>query len=347
MSKYALHNNSSGWLSILGWVAAVAIVSLLAIVLFVRQSYVHNLKPVSESQTSQLVTIESGSTARDIAVTLKEANLIRATWAFEWYVRTHNVRDKLQAGSYYLLPSQSVSEIVDILTTGHIATDLVTVLPGKRIDQIKAAMVNAGFDPTEVEAAFNPDLYKDHPALVDKPAGASLEGYLYPESFQKDRNTKPETIVRASLDQMNMYLTAEIKAGITKQGLTVYQGIILASVVEKEVGNADDRPIVGQVFLSRLKQNIALESDATTSYGAILDGKVPSHDYDSPYNTYKHPGLMPSPISNVSVSSLKAVAFPASTDYLYFVAGHDCKTRFSKTLQEHEAKIKEFGVGCK
>lgn len=325
----------------------VALVLLVGSVVFIRQHYYANLKPVSESQTNQLFTIELGATVSEVGTNLKKAGLIRETWAFEWYIRNNNLRDKVQAGTYSLSPSQGVAEVASVITKGRTASDLVTILPGKRIDQIRQALINAGFNPDEVEAAFDPTLYADHPALVDKPADATLEGYIYPESFQKSPDTKPQVVIRAALDEMQQYLTPDIRAGFVRQGLNVHQGIILASVVEKEVGRAEDRPTVAQVFLKRLKSNIALESDATTTYGAILNGDTPTHDYDSPYNTYKHKGLMPSPISNVSASSLKAVANPATTDYLYFVAGHDCKTRFSHTLQEHEAFIRAHGVGCK
>ncbi len=341
MKRYSLRNNNTGWLPIVVGLTVALVVGVITVVMVIRHNYFQNLKPLSGSQTSQLVTIESGSTATEIATKLKTANLIRASWAFEWYVRNHNVRDKLQAGSYYIQPSQSVSEIVDVLTKGRIATDLITVLPGKRIDQIKAAMVNAGFNPEEVEKAFDPALYTDHPALVDKPAGASLEGYLYPESFQKTPDTKPQTIVTAALDEMQKRLTPDIRAAFAKEGLTVHQGVILASIVEQEVGNAQDRPTVAQVFLKRMHDGMQLGSDVTAFYGAIIAGKAPSVAYDSPYNTRIHNGLPPGPISNVSVSSLQAVANPAATDYVYFVAGDDGKTYFSHTLAEHEALTKE------
>lgn len=322
-------------------VVIVAVVVLLAGVGFIRHNYYENLKPVSTSQQSKLVTVESGDTAAQIAISLKKAGVIRQTWAFEWYVRNHNLRDKLQAGSYYIKPSQDVTEIADILTKGKVATDLFTILPGKRIDQIKAAMVNAGFDPNEVEQAFNPDQYKNHPALVDKPAGASLEGYLYPESFQKHADTKPSTIITASLDEMQKRLTPDVRAAFTHEGLTVHQGVILASIVEQEVSNSADRPTVAQVFLKRLQDNMQLGSDVTAFYGAIIAGKSPSVSYDSPYNTRIHNGLPPGPISNVTASSLQAVANPSATDYVYFVAGDDGKTYFSHTLAEHEALTKE------
>jgi UPF0755 protein len=328
-------------------ITGIVLIALAGSVAFIRYQYYESLQPVSASQTSQLFAIERGATVSEVGANLKSAGLIRETWAFEWYIRNNSLRDKVQAGTYYLNPSQGVEEIASIITKGRTATDLVTILPGKRLDQLRQSLVNAGFNPDEVEAAFDPSLYADHPALVDKPADATLEGYIYPESFQKSPDTKPQVVIRAALDEMQRYLTPDIRAGFVKQGLTVHQGVILASVVEKEIGKAEDRPTVAQVFLKRLRSDIPLESDATTTYGAILNGETPTHDYDSPYNTYKHKGLMPGPISNVSKSSLKAVAFPASTDFMYFVAGNDCKTRFSHTLQEHEAFIKAHGVGCK
>ena len=341
MAKYQVRGRTFRAPRLIGAVLLLVVAALIFAVVMVRYSYYQNLKPVSSSQQSKLVTIERGATAADIGELLKEKGLIRQTWAFEWYVRNHNMRDKLQAGSYYIEPSQSVSEIVDILTKGKEATDLFTILPGKRLDQIKAAMVNAGFDPTEVEDAFDPSLYKDHPALVDKPATASLEGYLYPESFQKHPDTKPATIITASLDEMQRHLTPEVRAAFTKQGLTVHHGVILASIVEQEVGNDSDRPIVAQVFLKRLHDGMQLGSDVTAFYGAIVAGKAPSVSYDSPYNTRLHSGFPPGPISNVSKSSLQAVANPSTTDYVYFVAGDDGKTYFSHTLAEHEALTEE------
>lgn len=337
MSKYSVHGGSVRLSRIVGIFVVMLIIGLVLTIGLIRHNYYANLKPVSTSQKSQLVTVEIGSTAAEIADKLKDAGVIRQPWAFEWYVRNHNLRDKLQAGSYYIQPSQSVPEIADILTKGKVATDLFTVLPGKRIDQIKASMVNAGFDPTEVEQAFNPSLYANHPALVDKPTSASLEGYLYPESFQKHPDTKPSTIITASLDEMQKRLTPDVRAAFTKKGFTVHQGVILASIVEQEVSNTTDRPVVAQVFLKRLQDGMQLGSDVTAFYGAIIAGKAPSVNYDSPYNTRIHDGMPPGPISNVSTSSLQAVATPANTDYVYFVAGDDGKTYFSHTLDEHEA----------
>lgn len=322
-------------------VAIVFTISLLSTVFVVRRSYYSNLKPVSTSDKTAIVTIQSGSTAHDVALLLEQKNIIRKSWAFEWYIRSKNIREKLQAGSYAFSPSMSVGEIVQMIVDGKVATDLFTILPGKRIDQLEELFakefVASGSSVAEVQEAFSPSAYANHPALTDKPKEASLEGYLFPESFQRTATTKPSAIIKASLDEMALALTPEIRSAFTKQGLTVHEGIILASVVEKEVSNPDDKPKVAQVFLTRLKQGMMLGSDVTAYYGADTAGLTHSVLTDTPYNTRLHTGLPPGPISNVTKSSLSAVAFPASTDYLYFVAGDDGVTYFSKTLKDHEA----------
>lgn len=318
-------------------VVVIMLVLLAGSIFMVRRTYEQNLKPVSQSETQKLVTVAQGASTQEIAINLKEAGLIRETWAFEWYVRSHSLRDSLKAGTYSFSPSQSLPEIANVIAEGEVATDLVTILPGKRLDQVRAALINSGYTPEDVDAALNPDNYPNHPALVDKPAGANLEGYLYPESFQKTAETTPKQIIKASLDEMQKRLTPAVRAGMSKQGLTVHEGITLASIIDSEVAKPEDKPIVAQVFLKRLKNGMKLESDVTAFYGSILADQTPSVLFDSPYNTYKYAGLTPGPISNVSDGGLAAVISPAATDYIYFVAGDDGKTYFSSTLAEHEA----------
>lgn len=325
-------------------ISAVFLLALVACAVVVRSVYEKNLKPLNNSDENIVVTVEPGSPPSKIADTLVEKEVIKSDWAFEWYVRNHNYRDDLKAGTYVLQSSQSIPEIVEVIRSGKVATDLVTILPGKRIDQIKSALVKAGFTEAEVDAALNPANYQNHPALTDKPKEASLEGYLYPESFQKTSETTAKEIVELSLDEMNRYLTPDVRQGFAKQGLTVHQGVILASIVEQEVSKVADKPTVAQVFLKRYKDGMMLGADPTALYGAIVAGQEPSLFYDSPYNTRMYVGLPPGPIGNTSESSLNAVADPSETDWLYFVAGDDGVTYFSKTLEEHEALTKQHCV---
>lgn len=309
----------------------------------VQRWYNMNLQPVSASTQKQYITISSGTTLNKIAKQLADAKLIRSDQAFIWYISAQNARDKLQAGTYSFTPSQSAQEIANTIIQGRVATDLVTILPGQRIDQIRQALIKAGFKAAAVDAALEPSQYRSaYPALADNPPSASLEGFLYPDSYQKTADTDPRQIIGEALDEMQTHLTQDIRGGFAAHNLTVFQGVTLASIVEQEVPSQSDRNQAAQVFLKRLSVGMELGSDVTAYYGAIHDSLPPSLDYDSPYNTLKHTGLPPGPISNVTASTLEAVAHPAQTDWLYFVAGDDGVTHFAKTLDEHNDNVSKY-----
>lgn len=344
-----------GWFKIWAVVISIALLAGVGTIWGIRTWYHHNLSPVSQSQQIKYFTVESGDSLSVIANKLANDGLVRSAKAFETYVRGRGLYDQLQAGTYALSPSMSASAIVDKLTSGDVAKNLITILPGKRLDEIKQAFIDDGYSKAEVEKAFDPANYGGHPALIDKPPGASLEGYIYPESFQRLSNTTAETIVRQSLDEMAKRLTPDVITGFKEQGLSPYEGVILASIVLREYSNPADEteimPKIAQVFLLRIKQNMPLEADPTAIYGALLDGvELPSDSgrasraiaHGSPYNTYKNVGLPPGPISNTNGNALLAVAKPATSTYLYFVAGDDCVVRFSHTLEEHQEKTAKY-----
>ena len=323
--------------------AGILLVLIISATITVRHLYFENLKPVSSfSSKPQLITIEKGSSVDEIAKQLKDAGLIRSPWAFKLYVSSKNVRESLEAGTYSFERNQSVAEIVSQLTHGKVATNLVTIIPGQTIWQIRTTLINYGFKAADVDNALKPSNYPNNPALVDLPAGASLEGYIYPDSYQKNSNTTPKEIITQALAQMDKRLTPDLRNAFGQQGLSAYQAIVLASIIEQEVSNQGDRAQVAQVFLSRIRQGMVLGSDITAIYGAHVLGVEPSTTVDSPYNTYIFRGLPIGPVGNVSQSSLEAVAHPANTDWLYFVAGDDGATHFSHTLQEHEAATAQY-----
>ncbi len=308
------------------------VVALVVSAVVVRNTYTENLKSLSSSSKKHVVTIQPGSSTEHIALSLKSRGVIKSDWAFEWYVRNHKSKDALKAGTYVFDQNQSVQEIVDTIISGKVATDLITILPGKSLEQTKSDFIKAGFSHAEVEAALEPSQYSGHPALADKPKEATLEGYIYPETFQKTAETTLKEIVELSLDEMQLRLTNEVRAAITKQGMSVHQAMTLASIIEGEVGSAEERAIVSQVFQKRLREGIRLESNATDDYAKI----------NPAYDSYKIDGLPPGPISNFTESSINSVAFPTQTDWLYFVTGDDGKTHFSKTLEEHESLIVKY-----
>ncbi|OGL35830.1 hypothetical protein A3F65_02370 [Candidatus Saccharibacteria bacterium RIFCSPHIGHO2_12_FULL_47_16b] len=337
LSKPLLRRSKIGL--IIGIASALLLVGGVA---GLRWWYQHNLSPVSISQRTSYFTIEPGDNLHQIATGLKRAGLIRSPSAFEYYVRTNELYKDLQAGTYSLSQSMSVKEIVGKIVRGDIAKNLLTILPGKRLDQIKEAFATAGYSAAEINSAFNPQSYGGLPTLSSLPAGANLEGYLYPDSFQKDAKTPATAIVKQSLELLSQNLTSDIIAGFSAQGLSVYQGIILASIVYRETDNPKFESGVAQVFLSRLRANMRLESDASAHYGADIAGVARDLNFDSAYNSYLHEGLSPGPISNFTADALKAVAYPASTDYLYFVAGDDGTVHFSRTLEEHQAAVAKY-----
>lgn len=302
--------------------------------------YNSSLKPVSGELTQQFFTVEQGSTTRQIADSLKQKGLIKNEKAFELYVRLKG--GSLQAGTYALAPAMSTQQIASVMLEGKVNKDLLTILPGKRLDQIKRAFEGAGFSETEVNNAFNADNYRNHAALKYAPKDASLEGYLYPDSYERLAETSAETIVRSALDQMALKLTPKLVANFKAQGLSVHEAVIIGSIVDQEVSNPIDKPIVAQVFIKRLREGIPLGADPTAVYASVLAGEEPSVGIDSPYNTRIYKGLPPGPIGNVSVLGLEAVANPANTDWLFFVAGDDGKTHFSKTQAEHEALTEKY-----
>jgi peptidoglycan lytic transglycosylase G len=323
-------------------VGLILVAALAVAATIVRHEYYNNLQPVSGSNQVKLVTIVNGASTNDIADMLHADGLIRNAATFEWYVGSNGAHGDLQAGTYALKPSMSLPDIVSLLASGKVATNLVTILPGQRLDQVRAALIKSGFSASAVDAALEAGQYNNYPALSDKPAAADLEGFLYPDTFQKTEDTSPQVIVEESLNEMGQHLTPSIRAAFAREGLSVYQGVTLASMVEQEVSNSSDRAQVAQVFLSRLKNGMPLGSDVTAFYGAILAGQHPSTTYDSPYNTLIHKGLPPGPISNVSESSLQAVAHPADTSWLYFVTGDNGKTYFSKTAAEHDQQTAQY-----
>ena len=326
-------------------VATIAAIVLVASIWRLRTDYEHNLQPLSSTtMPTKYFTVASGASLDQIAHNLQNAGLIRNWGAFEWYVRSNELRGDLQAGTYSLSPSMSVSTIAKDIADGVITKNLLTIIPGTRLDQVEQVFEKAGYSKSEATAAMNRSNYIGNAALNNLPAGRSLEGYLFPDSFQKGPTTPATTIVRESLDELNSNLTPQILSGFKTQGLSVYQGITLASIVEQESGSDSDDPTIAQVFLLRLADGMPLGSDVTAEYASAITGVPFDPSIKSPYNTRIVGGLPPGPIGSVSAAALNAVAHPASSTYLYFVTGDNGKTYFSYTEAQHEAFVQQYCV---
>lgn len=303
--------------------------------------YNAQLAPVDASNTDKkVVSIESGSTPNAIASTLKSEGLIRNETIFLWYTRINGVQNKLQAGSYRLSPSESTQEIVEHLSNGKVDTFSITFLPGATLKDNKEVLLKAGYSDEEVDTAFAQSYQS--PLFEGKPATADLEGYIYGETYSFGTDASVESILKHTFEQF--YGVIEKNGLVEKykaQGLTLYQGIILASIVQREASpSATDMSDIAQVFYNRLAEGMNLGSDVTYQYIADKEGIARDVNLDSPYNTRIKQGLPPGPISAPGEKALVATANPSGNDYLFFLSGDDDITYYGRTAAEHEANIR-------
>ena len=334
-------------------IGLLAFFGLLLAIFLITRWYNSNLQPIDIQQTSkQRFEIARGASLDEIAINLEKEGLIRDAAAFKWHLKINGQAHSLQAGVFELSPSNYASETASVLSSALQADVHVTILPAQHLKEIEASLVEQGFTSLDVQKALQADNYNNHRLMrfINQGEEGTLEGYLAPESFAIDQfnAAAAERLVRQTLDVFADYLTEEIQEAITshEELNTVHQGIILASILEKEVP-PEDRAQAAQVFLKRLRLGMKLESDATFVYAAETEGGSISVNNPSRYNTRVHFGLPPGPISNVSRSSLQAVAFPAEGEYLYFLSGDDGRTYFNETYEEHLEDIeKHCIIGC-
>jgi len=332
------------WLIIIASILALGIIIASALWVY----YQVQLSPADASNTSKVkVDIAPSTTPKDIAALLKDKGVIRDEQAFMWYTRLDGSQNSLQAGSYRLSPSETTPQIVDHLVKGSVDTFSITFYPGatlvdtktkleNRID-ITSVLLKAGYSQVEIAAALNKKY--DHPLLKDKPATADLEGYVFGETYQFNSGITVEAILTRTFDEFYKYVVEDnLIAAYKEKGLSLYQGITLASIIQRESGG-DDKKQIAQVFYTRLADTMPLGSDVTYQYIADKEGGVRDPNYNSPYNTRRYTGLPPGPIATPGLASLRAVAMPAEGNYVYFLSGDDNVTYFARTLDEHEANI--------
>lgn len=304
--------------------------------------YMGALAPVNAQDKGEVrVKIVAGSSPSAIARVLEEKKLIRSEFAFDIYTRLSGTRSKLQAGTYSLSPSESTEALVGHLVSGKTDEFKITFLPGGMLSEHKARLLKAGYSESEVDAALGKTY--THPLFVDKPAGSDLEGYIYGETYSFSSDATVEQILTKTFDEYYAKVKDNNLIELYKnQGLSLYEGITLASIIQREVSRSDDQKQVAQVFYTRLSQDMPLGADATFVYAAKKLGVDPSVSLDSPYNTRIHAGLPPGPIASPGVTALQAVGTPASGDYLFFVSGDDGVNHFSRTQAEHDAAARQY-----
>lgn len=329
----------------------------------------YNLQPVDvNNTTTSRFEIKDGSTFEEISSQLEKRKLIRSALAFDIYARIQGKRGSLKASTCSLRSSMSARDVLNKLNQG--CRDFVSIMfypgatiekplykpAGATIDQekmhIKYVLKSAGFSDQDITTALKKQY--DMPLFAGKPAGATLEGYIFGETYYIDKSATAEDVLKEAFSHMyNVVQKNDLVEKYRQKGLSLYQGITLASIVQREL-NCEGKPTaerknrcyeyqrtIVQVFLKRLKENIVLGSDVTFIYAGDMMKVNPSVDLDSPYNTRKYPGLPPGPIASPGELALKAVANPSETDYLYFIAGDDGLIYFAKDEAGHQKNIRE------
>lgn len=326
-------------------------------------------QPLSVDQRPVRFVVEPGTPARVIGLNLQNAGLIGDDLLFEAYVRVNGLASRLNAGTFELAPSMTLVEIVETLLDAQAASLTITIPEGWRLEQIAEHLSATGIFSgtpqavaTYLQQAQTSDLRNLDPGkyrfLQDRPAGVSLEGYLFPDTYHIP-STQPTAadLLSRQLDnfaeRVPPLYQAAVAAGQTE--LRLYQVLTLASIVEREAVVAEERPVIAGVYLNRLAVGMMLNADPTVQYalgyqpasGQWWKTPVFLEEYsgvDSPYNTYLYTGLPPGPICNPGLSSIQAVLAPAQHDFLYFVALPDGSGRhvFAQTWEEHQLNVQKY-----
>ena len=301
--------------------------------------YTSQLQPVaSENDELMKVVIANGETPRGIAAQLKESGVIRNEQAFSVYTRLTQTQNKLQAGTYRLSPSETTPEIVTHLVDGNVDTFNIRFLPGATLAENRDVLINAGYSSTEVDTALAGTFTS--PLFDTKPSSSDLEGYIYGETYNFSSNATVTDILAGVFAQFESVIKEnDLVAKFKAQGLTLYEGITLASIVQRESIGGDEADI-SQVFYNRLATGTMLGSDVTYQYAADKMGVPRDTNLDSPYNTRRYTGLPPGPIAAPGKNALLGVASPSDHTYLFFLSGDDDITYFSTDLAGHEANIR-------
>lgn len=310
-------------------------------------SYGDELKtPLNTKGTEQQFQVEQGESVNSIANRLEVSGFISSAQAFYDYAVYTGIDLTIQSGDFTISPAQSTIDIAKILQKFSPADATLVILPGWRMEEIAASLPTSGLEIAPeafFSAAANP------PQVLAFISPTTMEGFFFPDTYIVPRSTTPEQLLDVIARNFVQHLASDLMTGFEDQGLSVYQAVILASIVEREAIHAEESAMVASVYLNRFSIGMKLDADPTVQYAV---GYNPTQgtwwtsplslthlELDSPFNTYIYPGLPPAPISNPSIEALYAVAYPEVSSYYYFRARCDSSGyhSFASTLEEQVA----------
>lgn len=302
-------------------------------------------KPFQGYSQNTVVRIESGMPVSAIGKRLQQRGIIASAEAFKRYYRLFHTDKKLKAGEYLFDRPLSMRQVIAKLEHGKSLLHKVTVKEGLWIGEIARVLEDSGLFPTAefVRAAGDPSLIRD----IDPQAG-DLEGYLFPDTYLVPKDIQAGEMAALMVDRFRKNFSHTFIWRARDIGFNTRQVVILASLVEKETANREERFLVSSVFHNRLRSGMLLGCDSTIIYAlkkaGAWDGDLRWNDLksDLPFNTRRHRGLPPGPIASPGYASLEAALYPENTDYLYFVAKDRNSHYFSKSLAEHNRAVRKY-----
>ncbi|MGE3275269.1 MAG: endolytic transglycosylase MltG [Vicinamibacterales bacterium] len=293
------------------------------------------------------VEIPAGAGAPAIGRRLVDAGVVRDAQRFRLALWLSGRARELKAGEYHFTEPQTIDQVIARIAEGDVYKRLLTFREGLTVREMARHFAERGFGEEQafLTAAADPAPIRD----LD-PEAPDLEGYLFPETYALPRGVPAADVVHLMVDHFRRAYDEDLRAKADAAGLTIRQVVTLASLVEKETARADERPLVAAVYRNRLRIGMGMQADPTVIYALELagewDGNLTRADlqFDSPYNTYRYPGLPPGPIAAPGLASLEAVVAPADVPYLYFVSRNDGSHVFASTLAEHNRNVYEWQV---
>ncbi len=322
-------------------------------------------EPGSTETVSFLV--KQGEGAKEISVNLKEQGIIKYSSLFGIYVLFQGKAEKLQAGEYELSLGMNIPEIVDKLVSGEAIKKTITIIEGWNLRDIGRYFENKGMFMAEelfelvgfplidyskaTDLPEPKDFSEEFDFLEDKPKNLGLEGYLFPDTYYineqrtENKERELEDIICKILTNFDKKLTPDLREEIFNQNKSIFEVVIMASLIEKEVRTIEDKKIVSGILWKRLKNKMPLQVDAAISYiTGRKTTKITKEELkiDSPYNTYKYRGLPLGPISNPGLESITAAIYPETSAHWFYLSTPEGETIFSKTLKEHNEAIAEY-----
>lgn len=308
-------------------------------------------RPHAADRRAVLFRVGRGSTAETVANRLEASGIVADRDVFLWGVRRAELGGRLQAGLYRFEGSLTPAEVIGRIVSGEVATLPVTLPEGLDREGTAAALAEQGAGDGEALLAVFSDPAAARRLIGDlDPAAADLEGYLFPSTYRLPPEAGAEQLAAILVGQFRALWTDRRRRRAEELGRSLREIATLASIVEKETGNAGERAVIASVFWNRLERGMLLQSDPTVLFAMRLAGDTGNNirrrdlDIASPYNTYRAAGIPPGPIASFGVAALDAVLEPAETDFLYFVSRNDGTHEFNRSLREHNRAVRKWQV---